>query len=137
MKTFNYLLTEAVESSAASVFEVSGVYSDPLDPQRDVSPSFSRCYSLGEQIQRSREGLESNFMSDIIDYDRDPSAYDPYADIRSTYDDRLAYTDKLNAEKKKNHEAQVRDQAGSIAPNGDPVSPASSDSVNQGVTKTD
>ena len=137
MKTFNYLLTEAVESSAASVSEVSGVYSDPADPQNDVSPAFSSCYSLGEQIRRSREGLESNFMSDIIDYDKDPNGYDPYADIRSTYDERLAYTDKLNAEKKKKHEAQVRDQASSIAPNGDPTSSASSDSVNQGVTKTD
>ena len=137
MKTFSELLNSSILSSEGSCIEVGGVYSDPSDLDRDVSPVFSRCYSLGEQIRRSREGLESNFMSDIIDYDKDPNAYDPYADIRSTYDDRVAYTDKLNKEKKERHEVRVRDQAGSIAPNGDPVSPASSDSVNQGVTKTD
>lgn len=137
MKTFSELLNSSILSSEGSCIEVGGVYSDPSDPDTDVSPVFSRCYSLGEQIRRSREGLESNFMSDIIDYDKDPNAYDPYSDIRSTYDERLAYTDKLNAEKKKRHEAKVLEQSSSIAPNGDPVSPASSDSGNQGVTKTD
>lgn len=136
MKTFFQQMVDSLEQVKPSPVSF-GVFVNPRDPATDVTPGFSRCYSIGEQIQRSREGLESNFMSDIVDFDRDPNAYDPYADIRSTYDDRAAYTDKLNKEKKERHEAQVRDQAGSIAPNGDPVSPSSSDSSNQGVTKTD
>lgn len=137
MKTFNMLFAEAAENAAVSVSEVLGVYVDPRDPENVDPPTFSKCYPLGQQIRRSREGVESNFMSDVADFDKSPSDFDPYADIRSTYDERLAYSDKINDERKKRHEQRVRDSSDSIAPNGDPVSPASSDSGNQGATNTD
>lgn len=86
-----------------------GVYYDGCDPTLDVTPVFSKCYSIGEQIRRSREGLESNFMSDIVDYDKDPNAYDPYADIRSTFDERQEYSSALNKEKRERHEAKVEE----------------------------
>lgn len=136
MKTFFQTLVDSqqrVEPAAVT----PGMFSDPRDPDRDIAPAPSVCYSLGEQIRRSREGLESNFMSDIIDYDKDPESYDPYADIRSTYDERKAYTDKLNKEKRERHEAKLREGASSVSPNGDPTTSGSESVGAQASTSTE
>lgn len=120
MKTFHELL-RLEQAGQPACSEPQASFVDPRDPDLDIWPAPSYCISLGQQIRRSREGLENSFMSDIVDYDKDPNALDPYADIRSTLDERQAYVDRLNREKKERHEASLAENKGSVSTNGDPT----------------
>lgn len=61
---------------------------------------------LGEMIRQTKAGISNNFRADIIAYDDEPSSgVEPFADIRSSYDQRESYVAKFNAERKAAHEA--------------------------------
>lgn len=73
-----------------------------------VSEFFSRygeACALGDMIRQSKAGVSNNFRADIVAYDKNPSeGVEPFADIRSSYDQREAWIVKYNAEQMAAHE---------------------------------
>lgn len=86
--------------------------SEPRRPSElasvSVSEFFSRygeACSLGDMIRQSKAGVSNNFRADIVAYDKSPSeGVEPFADIRSSYDQREAWIVKFNAEQMAAHE---------------------------------
>lgn len=111
MKTFFELEREQFKAASAPT-ETEGFACDTRDPLAPACSDLPYSYRLGAQIRRSRLGLENSFVKDIVDYDSDPNSYDPYADIRSTYDERQAFKSKLDAERKKRHEQTTGEDKG-------------------------
>ena len=70
--------------------------SEPRRPSEPVSVSvteflsrYGEACSLGDMIRQSKAGISNNFRADIVAYDEKPSeGVEPFADIRSTYDQR-------------------------------------------------
>lgn len=66
---------------------------------------YGEASSLGDMIRQSKAGVSNNFRADIVAYDKNPSeGVEPFADIRSSYDQREAWVVKFNAEQKAAHE---------------------------------
>ena len=86
--------------------------SEPRRPSELASVSVSDFFfrygeacSLGDMIRQSKAGVSNNFRADIVAYDKNPSeGVEPFADIRSSYDQREAWVVKYNAEQLAAHE---------------------------------
>lgn len=86
--------------------------SEPRRPSELASVSVSEFFfrygeacPLGDMIRQSKAGVSNNFRADIVAYDKNPSeGVEPFADIRSSYDQREAWIVKFNAEQMAAHE---------------------------------
>ena len=86
--------------------------SEPRRPSELASVSVSEflfrygeACPLGDMIRQSKAGVSNNFRADIVAYDENPSqGVEPFADIRSSYDQREAWIAKYNAEQIAAHE---------------------------------
>lgn len=85
--------------------------SEPRRPSELASVSVSElffrygeAFPLGDMIRQSKAGISNNFRADIVAYDKNPSeGVEPFADIRSSYDQREAWIVKYNAEQMAAH----------------------------------
>ena len=74
--------------------------------------NLSEGYRLGDLIRQSKAGISNNFRADIISFDDNAtSGVEPFADIRSTYDQRESWLAKYNAD-----QAAAHDPASSLTP---------------------
>ena len=73
-------------------------------PDSEFFFRYGEACPLGDMIRQSKAGVSNNFRADIVAYDKNPSeAVEPFADIRSSYDQREAWIVKYNAEQMSAH----------------------------------